>query len=221
MPTNPSGLYSRFGRDFDSGTVLFEEGDPGTEMYVIHEGHVRLTRGKGSLGTTLAVLPPGEFFGEMAIVTSQPRSATATVVEDAKLLVLDSGTFESMVRNNAEIALRIIRKMATRLQAANNQIDILLRTEPNHRVVFALRLQAERSGRREGPGIKVDWNTQTLADRVGLSLVEVEQVLKRLATARLVTAVEDGFIIPEVGRLQDYLDFLDVKEKFGVNDESA
>jgi CRP/FNR family cyclic AMP-dependent transcriptional regulator len=221
MPTNPSGLYSRFGRDFAANTTLFEEGDAGTEMYVIHEGHVRLTRGKGTLETTLAVLPPGEFFGEMAIVTSQPRSATATVVEPAKLLVLDSGTFESMVRNNAEIALRIIRKMATRLQAANNQIDILLRTEPNHRVVFALRLQAERSGKREGPGIKVDWTTQTLADRVGLSLAEVELVLKRLATARLVTAVEGGFIIPEVGQLQDYLEFLDVKEKYGVHGDSA
>lgn len=221
MPTNPSGLYSRFGRNFAAGTVLFEEGDSGTEMYVIHEGHVRITRGKGSLETTLAVLPPGEFFGEMAIVTAQPRSATATVVEDAKLLVLDSGTFESMVRNNAEIALRIIRKMATRLQAANNQIDILLRTEPNHRVVFALRMQAERSGKREGPGIKVDWTTQTLADRVGLPLAEVKLVLQRLATARLVTAVEDGFIIPEVGQLQDYLDFLDVKEKFGVHGDQA
>jgi CRP-like cAMP-binding protein len=221
MPTNPSGLYSRFGRDFTAGTVLFEEGDIGTEMYVIHEGNVRLTRGKGSLETTLAVLPSGEFFGEMAIVTSQPRSATATVVEHAKLLVLDSGTFESMVRNNAEIALRIISKMATRLQAANNQIDILLRTEPNHRVVFALRMQAERSGRREGPGIKVDWTTKTLAERVGLPVAEVEVVLKRLATARLVTAVEDGFIIPEVGQLQDYLDFLDVKEKFGVHGDSA
>jgi CRP/FNR family cyclic AMP-dependent transcriptional regulator len=221
MPTNPSGLYSRFGRDFAAGTVLFEEGDVGTEMFVIHEGHVRLTRGKGNLETTLAVLPPGEFFGEMAIVTSQPRSATATLVEPSKLLVLDSGTFESMVRNNAEIALRIIRKMATRLQAANNQIDILLRTEPNHRVVFALRLQAERSGRREGPGIKVDWSIQTLADRVGLSVSEVSQVLDRLATARLVTVVEDGFIIPEVGQLQDYLEFLDVKEKYGVHGDSA
>jgi len=221
MPTNPSGLYSRFGRDFAANTILFEEGDPGTEMYVIHEGHVRLTRGKGTVETTLAVLPPGEFFGEMAIVTSQPRSATATVVEPAKLLVLDSGTFESMVRNNAEIALRIIRKMATRLQAANNQIDILLRTEPNHRVVFALRLQAERSGQREGPGIKVNWTVKTLAERVGLPLAEVELVLKRLATARLVTVVEGGFIIPEVGQLQDYLEFLDVKEKFGVHGDNA
>jgi len=218
---NQSGLYSRFGQDFAAGTVLFNEGDTGTEMYVIHEGHVRVTRGKGALETTLAVLPPGEFFGEMAIVTSQPRSATATVVEDARLLVLDAHTFESMVRNNAEIALRIITKMAHRLQAANNQIDILLRTEPNHRVVFALRMQAEANGRPEGPGVKVDWGIDTLAQRVGLPENEVELVLKRLAQARLVTTVEDGFIIPKVGQLQDYLDFLDVKEKFGDDGDSA
>ncbi len=49
----------------------------------------------------------------------------------------------------------------------------------------------------------------------------VADLRERLATARLVTAVEDGFIIPEVGQLQDYLDFLDVKEKFGVHGDSA
>ena len=220
MTTKNTGLYRRFGQLFEPGTVLFREGDTGSEMYVIHQGHVRLTRGKGSRETTLAVLPPGEFFGEMAIVTDQPRTATATVEEQAKLLVLDSATFEAMVRNNAEIALRIIRKMATRLESANTQIDILLRTEPNHRVVFALRTEADRNGRMEGPGIKVDWSVQTLSQRVGLPLAEVQDVIARLAQARLVTVVDDGFIIPQVGQLQDYLDFLDVKERFGDHGDS-
>jgi CRP-like cAMP-binding protein len=184
-------------------------------MYVIHAGQVKLTRGKGDLEQTLAVLPPGEFFGEMAIVMDRPRTATATVVEDARLLVLDSTTFKTMVRNNAEIALRIISKLAARLEAANTQVDILLRTEPNHRVVFALRNQAERDGRPEGPGIKVGWTVEVLAQKVGLPEKEVRQVVDRLAQARLVRAESDGFLIPQVGRLQDYLEFLDSKKKLG------
>jgi CRP/FNR family transcriptional regulator, cyclic AMP receptor protein len=206
----------RQGRDYPKDTVLFREGDPGAEMYVIHTGAVQLTRGKGAKETVLAVLPAGEFFGEMAIVINRPRTATATVVEDARLLVLDATTFETMVRNNAEIALRIIKKLAHRLEAANQQIDILLRKEPNHRVVFALRVQAELTGRPEGPGVKVDCDLDVLAQRVGLTIDEVKEVLERLARARLVSPVENGFIIPQVGRLQEYLEFLEMREQFGV-----
>lgn len=216
MVETESGLFRRFGREFPAGTVLFREGDPGTEMYVIHAGRVELTRGRGPRETVLAVLPAGEFFGEMAIVTNRPRTATATVIEDSRLLVLDAHTFETMVRGNTEIALRIIQKLAARLEAANRLIDVLLLKEPNHRVVFALRSQAEVDGRPEGPGIKVDWSLETLAQRVGLSEAEVGQIVQKLCKARLVTPTEDGFIIPQLGRLADYLDFLEMKEKFGV-----
>lgn len=216
MTDRDTDLFKRMGREYPSGTVLFREGDSGAEMYVIHEGSVQLTRGKGPLEKTLAILPAGEFFGEMAIVINRPRTATATVVESAKLLVLDATTFETMVRKNAEIALRIIKKLAHRLEAANSQIDILLRKEPNHRVVFALRAQAELSGRPEGPGIKVDWTLDELTHRVGLPAEEVEEVVARLRQARLVTEVSDGFIIPQVGRLQEYLEFLEMKDKFGA-----
>jgi len=219
MPMKESELFDRFGQEFPVGTVLFREGDSGHEMYVIHAGQVRLTRGKGPLEQTLAVLPPGEFFGEMAIVNDRPRTATATVIEDSRLLVLDAQTFVTMVKNNAEIALRIIKKLAARLEAANTQVDILLRTEPNHRVVFALRTQAERDGKPEGPGVKVKWTVAILAQRVGLPTAEVQQVLDRLAKARLVTPESDGFLIPQVGRLQDYLEFLEVKEKFGISED--
>jgi len=217
MSASELDLFQRFGQEFPAGTVLFREGEAGQEMYVVHAGRIELTRGKGALRQTLAVLSSGEFFGEMAIVMDRPRTATATVLEDARLLVLDAGTFEAMVRNNAEIALRIIRKMAHRLEAANTQVDILLRTEPNHRVVFALRAEADRTGVPEGPGVRVSWDIPTLASRVGL---EVTTVVGRLARARLVTTMEQGFLIPQVGRLQEYLDFLDAREKM-VSSESS
>src|SRR5438105_12720146 len=86
----------RFGKTFPAGTILFSEGDDGEEMYVIQSGRVQLTRMVRGREAHLATLPPGEFFGEMAIVNNQPRSATATVLEDAHLLVIDARTFEAM-----------------------------------------------------------------------------------------------------------------------------
>lgn len=69
----------------------------------------------------LAVLPPGEFLGEMALLNGRPRSATAVVREPSRLLVIDSRTFEAMLRSRVEIAARMIRTLAARLERANHQ----------------------------------------------------------------------------------------------------
>ena len=58
-------LLRRFGRDFPRGTVLFREGDPGGEMYVVHRGKVGITTRVGAVEKVLTTLGQGEFFGEM------------------------------------------------------------------------------------------------------------------------------------------------------------
>jgi len=212
----PSAMYERFGREFKAGTVLFREGDPGVEMYVIQSGKVKVTRRVGSQEALLAILPEGEFLGEMSIINGQPRSATATVLEDAKLLVLDARTFEAMIRGNAEVAVRMIKKLADRLEQADAQIELLLHRDPNHRVVQYLRQESSRIGLPNDAGIRIPITLRGLAERVGLSIEEVEVVVQKLEKAKLLHRMEDGgFMLPEVGKLQDFLEFLEMKERFG------
>jgi CRP/FNR family transcriptional regulator, cyclic AMP receptor protein len=97
-------LYQRFGREFPVGHVLFREGDSGKEMFVIQAGKVRISKQVRDVEKTLVSLGAGEFFGEMSILNNKPRSATATIEEPSKLIVIDPKTFEAMVRGNAEIA---------------------------------------------------------------------------------------------------------------------
>ncbi|HEX8953000.1 MAG TPA: cyclic nucleotide-binding domain-containing protein, partial [Polyangia bacterium] len=125
--TSVSNMFERFGETYAAGHVLFREGDSGTHMFVIQSGRVQLTRRVRGREQHLATLPPGEFFGEMAIINKQPRSATATVIEEAHLLVLDARTFEEMIRGNAEIAIRMIKMLALRLAQANSQVETLLK----------------------------------------------------------------------------------------------
>src|SRR5262245_47982518 len=108
-------LFNRFGRDLPAGTVLFREGEFGNQMFVIQSGSVRITKIVRDTEKLLAILPAGEFFGEMAILNNKPRSANAIVHEDARLLVIEAKTFEGMIRGNTEIALRLIKKLAQRL----------------------------------------------------------------------------------------------------------
>jgi CRP/FNR family transcriptional regulator, cyclic AMP receptor protein len=217
----------QFARDFAAGTVLFEEGQPGDNMYIVLTGEVEIRRQVGDSERVLAVLPAGEFFGEMAILNARPRSATAVVRSDARLLVIDGTTFEAMLRARPEIALRMIRALATRLESANQHVELLLLPTPNHRVAQCLRHMAEEQLQlagtpfSHGTAILVPKQAADIAERVGLPLHDVEQVLERLRTARLVLRADDagleqdGFLVPEVGRLLEFLEFLNLKDRFG------
>ena len=218
----------RFARDFEPGTVLFEEGQPGDYMYVVQSGEVEIRRQVGETERVLAILPPGEFFGEMAILNGRPRSATAVVKTNARLLVIEGKTFEAMMRARPEIALRIIKSLATRLENANQHIELLLLPTPNHRVVQCLRLMADEqivlAGTHvaHGSAILVPKKIEDVATKVGLPVHEVIDVMDRLRAARLVLMAEDagiegdGFIVPEVGRLLEFLEFLNLKDRFGA-----
>ena len=217
----------RFARDFKAGTVLFEEGQPGDFMYVVAAGEVEIRRKVGETERVLAVLPPGDFFGEMAILNSRPRSATAVVRVDSRLVVIEGRTFEAMLRARPEIALRIIKALALRLESANQQVELLLLPTPNHRVVQCLRHMAEEqlllAGQQvaAGTAILVPRRVEDIAVRVGLPVTEVIDVVERLRAARLLLMAQDagiegdGFIVPEVGRLLEFLEFLNLKDRYG------
>ena len=118
-------LFARFGREYPPGEVLFREGESGEVMFVIKEGAVRISKAIAGDDKVLAVLGPGEFLGEMAILNGKPRTATATVVEPTRCLVIEARTLEQMVARNAEIALRLIKKLAKRLDSADTLVEIL------------------------------------------------------------------------------------------------
>jgi len=208
-------LFSKFGRDFPLGAVLFREGDTGKEMYVIQSGRIAISKKVRDVEKVLATLGPGEFFGEMAIISNKPRTATATVAEAAKCLVIDPKTFEAMVRGNAEIAIRMIKKLADRLQEADAQIENLLLRDAQSRVVHYLAHAAETRGKPDPAGTRVEVSTSTLPAALGIKADQLSGVLEKLGKARLVAVQTDAVVVPDVKKLKEYLEFLEMKEKFG------
>ena len=214
--TSVSNMFERFGVTYAAGHVLFREGDAGKHMYVIQSGRVQLTRRVRGREQHLATLPPGEFFGEMAIINKQPRSATATVIEEAHLLVLDARTFEAMIRGNAEIAIRMIKKLSSRLAQANSQVETLLKQDLIHRIVHQLRMLAEQRGQADGPGVRIDISIEDLSSLVGAKdPKDVVDGLDGLEKARLLEKQVGSIFIAEVGKLAEFLEFLEMKERFG------
>jgi CRP-like cAMP-binding protein len=212
----PDPLFVRFGREFPAGAVVFREGENGKTMYVIQSGKVRITKELPTGSRVLAVLGPGEFFGEMAILNDKPRTATADIVEEARLLVLDAKTFEAMVTSNTEIAVRLIRKLARRLDSANALVEILLEQDPRVRVILGLSRIAEEFGTKRADGVHVPTTTAELAGQIGLDEGQVIEVMTRLVRLRILHAVpEGGWIVHDPSRLQEFLEFLEMRDKPG------
>lgn len=100
-----------------AGAFVFREGDAGSVMYIIESGTVAiLRRARGD--TPLAELGPGDFFGEMAILEDQPRFASAQALTDVRLLRIERAQFADLLRQNVEVTVRIMRKLAARLRRA-------------------------------------------------------------------------------------------------------
>ncbi|HUL57948.1 MAG TPA: Crp/Fnr family transcriptional regulator [Anaeromyxobacteraceae bacterium] len=207
-------LFQRFGKEFPAGTVLFREGESGREMFVVQAGRVTVSKRVGEVEKILASLGPGEFLGEMAILNNKPRSATATCAEASKVLVIDAKTFEAMIRGNAEIAIRMIKKLADRLQEANEQIENLLLDDASARVVHFLATAADKAARTPA-GNKIAMAPRELAARVGVKPEQADEVLMKLLKAKILSVHSDGFLVPDPAKLRHFLEFLQMKAQFG------
>ena len=110
--------------DFQPGSPLFRLGEKGDAMYLIEKGRVRISvKDSDGQEVTLAELAGGDFFGEMAILDGQARSADATVLDQSRLAILSRTDFHSFVRSNPDVALEMLSAITHRLR----RTDELLR----------------------------------------------------------------------------------------------
>ncbi len=110
--------------DFKPGSPLFRLGEKGDAMYLIETGRVRISvKDSDGQEVTLAELAGGDFFGEMAILDGQARSADATVLDQSRLAILSRADFHSFVRSNPDVALEMLSAITHRLR----RTDELLR----------------------------------------------------------------------------------------------
>ena len=217
-------LFARFGREFAAGDTLFHEGEAGAEMYVIQSGVIEIVKRVGSEEHRLALLEHGEFLGEMAILNGKPRTATARVLETARCLVLDGHTLETLLAKSPEIALRLMKKLAARLDAADEWIRILMNPDPRARILLTLKRHADDEaaasrarGEPLGRSIAVHTRPEVLAKETGATLEEVNRVLLRLERLRIARRRgEDVITVADVTRLLDFLEFLEAPERFGA-----
>jgi CRP/FNR family cyclic AMP-dependent transcriptional regulator len=105
-------------REFKAGEIIFQEGDTGSEFFVIQSGKVEIRLGNRQLGT----LGDRDIFGEMALIDTAPRSATAVATTDVKIVPVGEKQFLFLVSQTPHFALNVMRTLARRLRAQNSTI---------------------------------------------------------------------------------------------------
>lgn len=197
-------LADRFGVRLSEGTTVFRQGDPGGSMYVIRAGKVRVLKEAQGRKRVVSTLGPGDFFGEMAVVTGRPRSATAEVLEEAELLKVPADKVQEMVAASGEVAIRLIQHLAERIENANRFIDLLLEGDTTARVIVELQGSLERAEGSTAPDI----TDEDLALKLGVEKNEVRTALRRLMRVGVIEVAGGFVLISDRERLAEFLDFV-------------
>ncbi len=149
------------------GSVIFRQGDPGHEMFVVAAGRVRLTIGTEGHEKEVALLGPGEFFGELSLLSDAPRSATAEALEDSTLLAIGRDVFAMMVQDDLDIVFRMMNIQGRRLSQTNQPIQDL--TQRLGRVRIAAHCLQRGRGANHQWELPVTIELTALAREVGLN----------------------------------------------------
>jgi len=119
VPKKRSPFLAKFVRAYDVNTILFEKGDPGGEMFYILSGSVAVKNN----GATIRTLGAGDYFGEMAMLLNEPRTATIAIASPGtQLIAVSQNNFETLLRENPAIVRSILKDMALRLKATTQQL---------------------------------------------------------------------------------------------------
>jgi len=187
------------------GEILFNEGDDGDKLYVIVSGKVKLGRsspdGRENL---LAVLGPGQMFGELSFFDPGPRSTTVTAVTDVEMRTLGHEALSPVLNEHPEVAKALLYQLARRLRRTNEVVGDLVFSDVPGRVSKALLDLADRFGREDADGIHVnhDLTQEELAQLVGASRETVNKALADFASRGWLRLEPRSVVILDIERLR-------------------
>ena len=191
--------------DAARGEVLFHEGERGDRLYVIERGKIKLgRRSNDGRENLLAVLGPGEMFGELSLFDPGPRTATATVVADARVQELGHQDLVAWLQTNPAVAKHLLQALARRLRRTNEALADLVFSDVPGRVAKALLDLSTRFGEPVDDGLRVahDLTQEELAQLVGASRETVNKALADFAARGWVRREGRAVVLLDVDRLE-------------------
>jgi len=182
-------------RVFETGRNVMTIEQPGEAVYVILHGTVKIHIEQGERDVILSILGTGDLLGEMSLIDSVGRSASAVTLENSLLLWMDKNTFNYMLDNFPPVARNLVRILSARVRLSDQMIQALATLDVNGRVARQLLAFAEKYGfeKDDLTLILVTLTQGDIADLVGASRKRVNQAM--------VLFKEQGFVDDVDGRI--------------------
>ena len=202
---------------FEKGGILFQEGDEGEAVYVIHRGQVQLFKKVHNTNMYLETLGPGEFCGELALLLKTDRPVTATAMMDCDTLLVSGEQFEAMLASSPKIASRMLKKLVARLTRMQFRIANFSLRQTLPRLLHQLKWEATMAAKNSGFNGYIPLPFD-LHEVLVMEKSELNQLMEKLSKEGLVKVNEQQFKIVDLDKYDRYLAYLELKDKFDYLD---
>ncbi len=191
-----SRLFEKYGATFKAGETIFHEGEIADGLFMIHSGKVRIVKKMGGQHEEITILEDPEFFGEMAIISAEPRSATAIAYTDCQVIKMGPGAFEQAIRENHGMAISMVRLLTRRLRETNDLLSHLYNDTRQDKIMRILLASAAESGKKDKTGkfilIPAENGIAMVSEKASMSPGDTRLLLKELRDEGLIQIKKDA-----------------------------
>ena len=194
-------------RRFSKQEIIFDEDTCGGKFYIVLAGSVKIFTSSGAKKKTLAYLEKGEFFGEMALLDAEPRSASSEAMEDSELFVIKKNDFKQLLVRQPNISFHILKTLSSRLRTADKEIEGLTFGNVIGRIAATLCDLAARYGENVAGGcrIKMTLSHKDIAELAGTGREMVSRVLNRFKRLNCISYANRHVIITDEQKLRQWI----------------
>lgn len=190
-------------RSISAGTTIFAKGDPGTSLFAVCSGTVKISNhsadGKDAVFNLVNV---GEIFGEIALLDGQPRTAEAHALSDCELMIIDRRDFVPLVKSQPEIALKLIEVLCGRLRRTSEQVEDVIFLDLPARLAKTL-LWLSRRSKPSSQGSKVTITQREIGQIIGMSRESTNKQLRMWEEKKWVRLERGGVVVLDLRALKE------------------
>jgi len=206
-------------RKYSKNTMLFAEGEPGEEVFILQKGSLKITKIVDNNEVMLAMLNPGDIVGEMALLEGKPRTACAIAYEDCSVMAINKKNFEMMIGTQPQLVARITILLAERIWFVYKKLINTLLDDPLCRLLDMLYIQLEKNRvpMNESSSYTFNIGPKELVNMVGLPEAEGIRVLNKIVKNKTVLIADGKIKIGSVKELVRQTEFYRRLDKIAKN----
>ncbi len=190
-------------RNYPIDTMIFSDCQYGPDMFIIQEGTVKITKVVDNQEVILAMLKKGDMFGEMALLDSKPRSASAIAHSDCRVMVVNASNFNMMVTSQPDFISRLSTMLADRIWSMYRQLVNGQLTDSRERMIdmLALQLELRKVPFEKGAPYQTDFTPQDLVNLSGIEATQQKQAIYALFSDQNIKVRGGKLQVPDVEEL--------------------